>query len=270
MKKLLTFFTLAVVMLLVFAACGNDAASETGITEPATTATDQTSATTAAEQSAATPDNQPQAEQGDTLRRIRENDEWIADMISGWAAELDMTVDEIFDYVRAATTLEYAFDYGIEGGMDVSELAARVGGTSVGFMGVIHMAYDSTRSVDNVHRWAAELNMTAFELVDYVFGGNDSLHLADTLGLEWGEFQNVLAGASNALTNERVRAHSNAESVDIVRGWANEFDMTLDEFIDYYNSVDFMFIPTAERLGIELTAFSVLMRGAIQFLSSNE
>jgi len=139
----------------------------------------------------------------DPLHRLRADDHhyWIADIISRWAAELDMTVDEIFDYVRAATTFEYAFDYGIEGGMDVSELAARVGETSVGFMGIIHMAYDSTRSVDVAHRWAAELNMTALELVDYVFGGNDSQHLADTLGLEWGEFQTVLAGVGNNLRN---------------------------------------------------------------------
>ena len=151
--------------------------------------------------SSTTPNTQPPA-QTDTLGRIRMAHPSVADEMSEWSAQLNMTIDEIFDYVRAATRLDYGFDYLIEGGMDVGELAARVGESSDSFMSVVHIAYGATRSVDVAHRWAFELGMTALDLVDYVFGGNNARHIADTLGVEWGEFTNVLAVAGTAIRSQ--------------------------------------------------------------------
>jgi|GEM_PF-2094636 len=217
-----------------------------------------------------TPVAQPQAEQCDTLRRIYNQDYWISGIVGQWANELGMTIDEIFDYVRAATRLDYGFDYLIEGGMDVSGLAARVGETSDGFMSRVHMAYNITRSVDVAHRWAAELDMTADELVDYVFIRGNSHHLAETLGVEWGEFQTVLAGVGNALWQDRVRAHANEESITIVTEWASRLGMTFNEFLDVYNSFDFDWMATVDALGVDFSEFRLIMEATTTFLSSNE
>ena len=273
MKKILFLFTLTAAMLLVFAACGENAAEESNTAEQTTPTTQTNLQDNQASGQASQPASAEillQTEQDETLNRIRANNEWIADIMSEWSDELGMSADEIFDYVRAATILDYGFDYGIEGGMDVSELAAGVGLSSVEFMNMVHIAYSSTRSVDVAHRWAAELDMTAYELVDYVFGGNDSHHLSDALGVEWGEFQTVLSGVGNALWSERVRAHTNAETVAIASGWANELGMTLDEFVDYYNSFDRDIIATAELLGVDVTDLTLAMSGAIAFLYPGE
>jgi len=274
MKKFLILSTVAVAAVFTFAACSTNAVEETVAIEqtaPTTQAT-QANEQTSQEQDAAPSDavTQTPVAQDDTLDRIYEHNDWAAGIIREWTVELGMTVDEIFDYVRAATTLEYGFDHGIEGGMDVSELAARVGQSSVGFMDMVHIAYNVTRSVDTARRWAAELDMNVHELGDYVFGGNDSQYLADALGVEWGEFQTVLAGVGNALWNYRVQLYVNAESVEIARNWANELGMTLDEFIDNYNGFDFDFMATIEALGIGHMHFSLVMIGAATYLNPAE
>ena len=269
MKKHITILTFATIIL--FTACGTNAVNGPNVTGQAASLTQDGQANKQEAHSVpSTFATQAQAEQTDTLSRIYERDYWIAGIVSRWSAELGMTVDEIFDYVRAATRLEYAFDHGIEGGMDVSELAARVEESSVSFMSIIHMAYNVTRSVDVAHRWAAELDMTVHELGDYVFGGNNSRHLADALGVEWGEFQTVLAGVGNALWYDRVRMYTNAESVDIASGWANELGMELDEFVDYYNGFNFNFASTIEALEVGHMYFSLVMAGAMAYSSLYE
>jgi len=274
MKKFLIISTLAVVTVFVSTACSTDAVEEASAIEQTapTTQDNQANEQTSQAQDTA-PSNsvaQTPTNQDDTLNRIYEHNDWAAGIMREWSTELGMTVDEIFDYVRAATTLEYGFDHGIEGGMDVSELATRVGQTSVGFMDMVHIAYNVTRSVDVARRWAAEVNMTVHELGDYVFGGNDSQHIADTLGVEWGEFQTVLAGVGNALWNYRILAYTNAGSVEIAHNWANDLGMTLDEFLDSYNSLDFDFIATIEALDVGHMHFSLVMIGAATYLTPGE
>ena len=274
MKKYMFILTFAVISLLAFTACSEDTANESNLAEQVVSVTQnnqQHNRTNEQEaQSQHTNHNQFAVEQADTLNRIRLHDDWIADMMGKWSNELDMTVDEIFDYVRAATNLDYGFDYLIEGGMDVSELAAKVGESSGGFMGIVHTAYSVTRSVDVTHKWAFELDMTVFNLVDYVFGGNNSQHLADTLGVEWGEFTNVLAGVGSALWNYRLLSHANAESVDIASKWADELDTTLDGLIDSFNAFNFDILSISETLGVEVMDFMLVMQGSIAFLNPHE
>ena len=266
MKKCMVFISFIAVALLALTACGGNDDNELVAAGRDISATQSIQAN---EQAPTAPADitLPTA---DPLYRIREHSDWIAEMMSEFSYGLGMTIDEIFDYVRAATTLDYGFDHGIEGGMDVSELAAKVGEDSVSFMNIVHMAYNYNRSVDVARRWADELDMNVHELTDYVFGGNDSHHLADALGVEWGEFQTVLAGVSNALWNERARAYISEESVYTASGWANELDMTFDEFIEYYNSFDRDLMSMVERLGVEPTNITLVVDGAIQFLDINE
>jgi len=213
MIKQMFLFAVAVAALLALTACGGNDTNEPTATEQIT-AVEQDSQSN--EQSSQEPqDNQTGSvdeseEEGDSAefatRPIDPNDPlfrlrsdaafgWLAYQIEEWSETLGMSIDEIFDYVRAATTLDYAFDYGIEGGMDVGELAARVGETSVSFMSLIHTAYDSTRSFDTVERWAGELNMTVYEMVN-AFNNDVLQDMADTLGVEVVEFQTVLAGVA--------------------------------------------------------------------------
>jgi len=277
MRKHMMLLSAAMIALFVFTACSTNAAEEpnaTGQTTPATQASqqdNQANEQASQEPQSALPDTSAQAQEGqtDTLNRIREHDEWTADILERWEDILSVTVDEIFDHVRAQSSFNYGFERDFEG-IDVSEWAAAVGNTSNEFMSLVHMAYNATRSVDVAHIWAAELDMTVHELGDYVFGGNDSQHFADELGVEWGEFQTVLAGVGNALWNERVRSYANAESVEIVRGWANELGMTLDEFIDDYNGFYFNIIAASETLGVAPTEFTLTMHGVTAFLNPNE
>ena len=252
MKKQMTLLAIAVIMLLTLTACGGTAAGESNPPQNDSNLTDQ-----------------EQTDTSDTLRLLRADEAfgWLADLIDEWEKTLGVTIDEIFDNVRAQSRLDYAFEYNFEG-IDVSEWAAAVGNTPVEFMSTVQTAYFFTRSIDVVHKWAAELGMTALELVDYVFSGNDSEHLSDKLGVELSEFQTVLAGVSNALRQERVRAYSNAESVDTVRKWATELGMTLDEFIESYNDINFDFAFTTEALGVEPLELSHTLQGVIDFLNS--
>ena len=199
MRKILILLTLAAVMMFVFTACSGDAAEESntiGQTMP-TTQDGQQHSQAHQEPQSVTSDSatQNQPEQSDTLSRIREHEDWTADILERWENILGVTVDEIFDHVRAQSRRDYTFEYRFEG-IDVDEWAAAVGNTPYDFMSIIHRAYSATRSVDVVHRWASELGMTIDEFIEHFESHmTDATPISDAIGIDVEEFIFAMAGA---------------------------------------------------------------------------
>jgi len=187
----MVLLTVVVAALFAFTACG-----ENNTLEPIVV--NQTE-TTAQEEQATLADSV--LEEDDILHRLRadENFGWIASLINEWEEILGVTANEIFDHVRSQSSLDYAFenDFSV---IDIGEWA-QVESFPNEFMSMIQTAYFASRSVDIVHRWAGELGMTAYELINYVFGGNDTVHLADALEVDWVEWQTVLAGVANFIVH---------------------------------------------------------------------
>lgn len=156
-----------------------------------------------------------------TLHRIREffhpDDTWVSDNIERFSNELDMSVDEIFDYVRAASNFDYIFDYGPLGNMDVNQLAEKVGSSQTDFMNIVMPGYTVTRHLDLVNTWSAELSMTLDELMEIFIAEGAPVPfnelaelvsrgemvfspLSESLGIDWYQMQHVLINVSNAFT----------------------------------------------------------------------
>jgi len=154
---------------------------------------------TSGEASAAT---QPigQISTSDRIRQFHSSLVWIADTMDRWAGELDMTIDEIFDYVLAVSNYTYFFDTT----SDVSALVNTISFDSLDasvntrdFFNALHSAYTVTRLLDLVNGWASELDMTLDEILAY---SGDMSRLSNVLGIGVDDFINVIVQVSTAFS----------------------------------------------------------------------
>jgi len=112
-----------------------------------------------------------------------------------WAGQLDMTVDEILDYVRERSERDYTFEIGL----DIDSLASVVGLTSEEFINVVLTVYIEQRSVGVAEGWASELGMTLDELFEYMMDGSGNClkGKANIVGVEVDQFIHVLGSVWN-------------------------------------------------------------------------
>jgi len=131
--------------------------------------------------------------------------DWSTSLVNGWAEQLGMTVDEILDYVRAASIRDYNFEIGL----NVDSLATVVGLTSEEFMAQVMTVYIANRSVVVVEGWASQLGITADELFELMFNsyeGSEFIGIADTLGVPMEEFGFLLGNVWNTTRSTAYRA----------------------------------------------------------------
>jgi len=210
MRKFLTLLVFTAAIMLAFTACDTNATEPITVEQATPTMQNsqqgsQTNEQTSQEPLAAPLDSvigpQTQTGQADTSDRIRQFHATfigIADTMDRWTNELDMTIDEIFDYVLATGSC----DLFIQTNADVSALVNRVSFDSIDasvntrdFINTVHQAYTVTRLFDLVNGWADELGMTIDEMTAY---SGDTSRLSNALGIAFEDFRNALTQVNTA------------------------------------------------------------------------
>ena len=209
MRKLLMPLAFVMVMMLAFTACGTNANEPITVEQTTTTTHDsQDNVQTTPQEPQNTPSDSAtgaQTGQADTSDRIRQFHSTlvdIADTMDRWADELDMTIDEIFDYVLAHGSNEIL----IQNDADVSALVSTISFDSLDsgintrdFINTVSQAYTVTRLLDIVNGWANELSMTVDEMIEYFSEeAVGTSRLADELGVEFDNFQFALIQVDTA------------------------------------------------------------------------
>jgi len=118
---------------------------------------------------------------------------WANNLVSSWATQLGMTVDQLLDTVRERSERNYTF----ENGLNLDNMASVVGLTSEEFMMPIQTVYIERRSVAVANNWASRLGMTLDQLFNDMMNGNDMSPMANRLGVEVDQFIHVLGDLWN-------------------------------------------------------------------------